>query len=114
MNRSQTGSKAYLELTETLMLESPEFRKVWGRGEVFDPTEMCPSFEVVSPLIGEVSFGASTIVQSDSPRLLLIALIPVDQAGRERVELLHREPRAAIWEKSDMRARHPPAHRRLS
>jgi transcriptional regulator with XRE-family HTH domain len=97
MNRSQVQSEPYRALVEALS-ESQDFVKMWSTGEVCDPTERCPSLQLETPTLGKATFESSTIVQSDNPRLLFIALIPTDQACRQRVALMRR--RAGVYDGS--------------
>jgi transcriptional regulator with XRE-family HTH domain len=93
MNRLQAESEPYRSLIAALS-QSSDFARLWDAGEVCDPTERCPSLEIETPTLGKVAFDSITILQSDSPRLMFIALIPSDEAVRERFRLLE-DPKEA-------------------
>jgi transcriptional regulator with XRE-family HTH domain len=96
MNRWHAESEPYRALIEALS-QSPDFIRIWDANEVCDPTERCASVQIETPTLGKVTFDSITILQSDSPRLVFVALIPTDETVRQRIAHLHNPVGAGAW-----------------
>jgi hypothetical protein len=89
MKGFHTQPERYQALIEALS-ESADFSTIWSSCKVYERIPRCGVLEIETPSLGKATFQPSTMVQSDNPGLLFVALMPTDQVCRQRVAVLRR------------------------